>query len=105
MRIDRSQALTGADVMNGYGEGELARMFTASGEGRFARRLAARIVAARPLTTTTQLADVVRDAIPAATRRTGGHPARRVFQALRIEVNGELQALPAAIDAAVGAVG
>ena len=98
MRMDRSQMLTAADIVNGYDEGELARMFTASGERRLARRLAARIVAARPLTTTTQLADVVRDAKPAATRRTGGHPARRVFQALRIEVNGELQMLPQTID-------
>jgi 16S rRNA (cytosine1402-N4)-methyltransferase len=101
MRMDRTQALTAADVVNGYDEDELARLFAASGERRFARRIAARVVAARPVSTTAQLAEVLRAAIPAATRRTGGHPARKVFQALRIEVNGELDVLPAAVDAAV----
>jgi 16S rRNA (cytosine1402-N4)-methyltransferase len=101
MRMDRAQTLTAADVVNGYDEDELVRMFVASGEGRFARRLASRIVAARPVTTTARLAEVVRAAIPAATRRTGGHPARRVFQALRIEVNNELEVLPDAVDSAI----
>jgi 16S rRNA (cytosine1402-N4)-methyltransferase len=101
MRMDRTQTLTAADVVNTYDEDELARMFRASGEARFARRLAARIAAARPLTTTGELAEVVRAAIPAATRRTGGHPARKVFQALRIEVNSELDVLPGAIDTAI----
>lgn len=104
MRMDQGPAptTTAADLVNGLGADELARLFAANGEGRFARRIAGAIVAARPITTTTQLADVVRTAIPAATRRTGGHPARRVFQALRIAVNEELdvlqRALPAAID-------
>jgi 16S rRNA (cytosine1402-N4)-methyltransferase len=101
MRMDRTQTLTAAAVVNDYDEAELARLFAASGERRFARRIASRIVAARPLTTTGELTEVVRNAIPAATRRTGGHPARRVFQALRIEVNGELDVLPAALDAAI----
>jgi 16S rRNA (cytosine1402-N4)-methyltransferase len=76
------------------------------GEERFARRIVSAIVAVRekaPLTDTAQLAEIVRAAVPAATRRTGGHPAKRTFQALRIEVNGELEALegvlPAALDA------
>jgi len=93
---------TAGDLVNGLDAAELARLFAANGEGRFARRIAGAIVAARPLSTTTELAEVVRRAIPAATRRTGGHPARRVFQALRIAVNQELdvlaRALPAAID-------
>jgi 16S rRNA (cytosine1402-N4)-methyltransferase len=80
---------------------ELVELFTDNGEGRFARRIARAIVAARPLTTTGQLADVVRTAIPAATRRTGGHPARRVFQAIRIAVNEELDQLERALDDAL----
>jgi len=101
MRMDRRQPLTAADVVNEYGVEDLTRLFRANGEGRFAHRIARAIVAARPVTTTGRLADVVRDAIPAATRRTGGHPARRVFQALRIEVNRELEILPRAIDDAI----
>ncbi|MGQ0520596.1 MAG: 16S rRNA (cytosine(1402)-N(4))-methyltransferase RsmH [Actinomycetota bacterium] len=101
MRMDRSQRRTAADVVNGASEAELARMIAASGERRFARRIARRIVAARPLTTTVELAGVVRDAIPAPARRTGGHPARPVFQALRIAVNAELDILGPALDAAV----
>jgi len=103
MRMDREEtATTAADLVNGLEAEELARLFAANGEKRFARRIAEAIVAARPLATTTELSDVVRAAIPAATRRTGGHPARRVFQALRIAVNEELdvlrRALPVAID-------
>src|SRR5664280_3480958 len=76
-------------------------LFTDNGEGRFARRIARAIIAARPVLTTGQLADVVRTAIPAATRRTGGHPARRVFQAIRIAVNEELDQLETALDDAL----
>lgn len=101
MRADRRQALTASEVVNNYDEAALARVLWAHGEERFARRIARAIVAARPLTTTTGLAEVVRDAIPAAARRRGGHPARRSFQALRIEVNGELLTLGEAIDAAL----
>ena len=104
MRMDRTDSLTAADVVNTYGEDDLARLFAANGEHRFARRIASRIVAARPITTTGRLAEVVRAAIPAATRRTGGHPAKRVFQALRIEVNRELAILPSALRAALDAV-
>lgn len=96
MRMDRSSPLTAADVVNTYGEDLLARVIARNGEERFARRIAAAIVAARedaPIQSTTELAAIVTAAIPAATRRTGRHPARRTFQALRIEVNDELGAL------------
>lgn len=101
MRMDRRQPLTAANVVNEYDEATLARLFLASGERRFARRIASRIVAARPIETTGQLSEVVRAAIPAAARRTGGHPAKKVFQALRIEVNGELDVLGPAVDMAI----
>ncbi|MGI5168848.1 16S rRNA (cytosine(1402)-N(4))-methyltransferase RsmH [Spirillospora sp. CA-253888] len=106
MRMDRTQRLTAAEVLNGYPPAELARILREYGEERFAQRIAAAIVREReraPLDSTARLADLVRTAIPAATRRTGGNPAKRTFQALRIEVNGELEtwrrALPAALDA------
>lgn len=99
MRMDPDAPFTAADVVNGWDEADLARLFRQHGESRFARRIAARIVVARPVRTTTELAAVVREAIPAAARRTGGHPARRVFQALRVAVNDELAILPGALDA------
>jgi 16S rRNA (cytosine1402-N4)-methyltransferase len=102
MRMDPDLPITAADLVNGLEQQELARILREFGEERFAARVAARIVDARPIATTGELATVVRDAIPAATRRTGGHPATRTFQALRIAVNGELDALervlPDAID-------
>jgi len=101
MRMDPTSGSTAADVVNGYDEDALVQIFADNGEGRFARRIARAIIAARPLVTTGQLADVVRDAIPAATRRTGGHPARRVFQAIRIAVNEELDQLASALDQAL----
>lgn len=107
MRMDPAQALTAADVVNGYAEAELASVLTRWGEERFARRIARAVVrrrAERPFVTTTDLADVVRDAIPAATRRTGPHPARRTFQALRIEVNDELGELEASLPQAIEAL-
>ncbi|PRX98480.1 16S rRNA (cytosine(1402)-N(4))-methyltransferase RsmH [Allonocardiopsis opalescens] len=110
MRMDREQPLTAAEVVNTYSEAELRRILREYGEERFANRIAAALLrerAAAPLSSTTRLAEIVRDAIPAATRRTGGNPAKRTFQALRIEVNSELgvldRTLPRAIDAlAVG---
>jgi 16S rRNA (cytosine1402-N4)-methyltransferase len=110
MRMDKTTGRTAADVLNSYSVEELARVLRDYGEERFARRIATRIVTERrrePFTRSARLVDLVRDAIPAATRRTGGHPAKRTFQALRIEVNDELavlrRALPAAVDAlAVG---
>lgn len=101
MRMDPTGPVTAADIVNEASPDELAEMFAASGEGRLSRRIARAIVAARPITTTDQLAAVVADAVPAPGRRRG-HPARRVFQALRIAVNAELdqlaQGLPAVLD-------
>ncbi|MEP6697120.1 MAG: 16S rRNA (cytosine(1402)-N(4))-methyltransferase RsmH [Pseudonocardiales bacterium] len=105
MRMDPTAGRTAAEVVNGYPLAELARILGEYGEERFASRVAAAIVREReraPLTSSSRLADLVRDAIPAAARRTGGHPAKRAFQALRIEVNGELDALRAALPAAIG---
>ena len=89
-----AQGQSADDVVNGYDEADLARVIREYGDERFAGRIARAIVAARPIATTTELAAVVTAAIPAATRRTGGHPAKRTFQALRIEVNSELEQLP-----------
>lgn len=100
MRMDRSQAKSAKDVVNGYEEAELARVIARYGEERFARRIARAIVARRPLATTAELAEVIRQAIPAPARRTGPHPARRTFQAIRIEVNAELEHLERGLDAA-----
>lgn len=104
MRMDTDAPWSADDVVNGYDERELARVIRQHGDERFAGRIAAAIVAARPIETTTRLAEVVTSAIPAPARRTGGHPAKRTFQAIRIEVNGELDALPDAIDKAIGAL-
>jgi 16S rRNA (cytosine1402-N4)-methyltransferase len=104
MRMDTDAPWSADDVVNGYGERELARVIREHGDERFANRIAAAIVAARPIETTTRLAEVVTSAIPAPARRTGGHPAKRTFQAIRIEVNGELDVLPDAIDKAIDAL-
>jgi 16S rRNA (cytosine1402-N4)-methyltransferase len=109
MRMDATaETPTAAEVVNTYSAGQLAAVLKQYGEERFARRIADAIVAERtksPITGSAQLAELVRSAIPAAARRTGGHPAKRTFQALRIEVNSELsvltEALPAALEALV----
>jgi 16S rRNA (cytosine1402-N4)-methyltransferase len=103
MRMDDEQQWSAHDVVNGYEVNELARVIRVHGDERFARRIAEKIVAARPVESTTQLAEIVTTAIPAAARRTGGHPAKRTFQAIRIEVNSELDVLPDALDQAVAA--
>ena len=106
MRMDPASPLTAADIVNTYDEAALADILHRYGEERFARRIAARIVRERahtPFTSTAQLVALLYQAIPAPARRTGGHPAKRTFQALRIAVNDELdtlrRALPAALDA------
>lgn len=107
MRMDQSAGLTAAEVLNSYPVRELARVLSEYGEERFAMRIAAAIVREReraPLASTARLAELVRDAIPAATRRTGGHPAKRTFQALRVEVNGELAALASVLPPALAAL-
>jgi 16S rRNA (cytosine1402-N4)-methyltransferase len=103
MRMDPTESWSAGDVVNGYPETELARILAEHADERWAGRIARAIVAARPIETTAQLARVVTEAIPAPARRRGGHPAKRTFQAIRIEVNRELEVLPAALDAAVGA--
>ncbi|MFT6764253.1 MAG: 16S rRNA (cytosine1402-N4)-methyltransferase, partial [Candidatus Aldehydirespiratoraceae bacterium] len=103
MRMDDEQQWSAHDVVNGYEVNELARVIRVHGDERFAKRIAEKIVAARPVESTTQLAEIVTTAIPAAARRTGGHPAKRTFQAIRIEVNSELDVLPDALDQAVAA--
>lgn len=107
MRMNTTVGKTAADVVNTYSHGELARILSTYGEERFASRIASAIVKERelqPFTTSDRLVAVVRDAIPAATRRTGGNPAKRTFQALRIEVNDELSVLERAIPAAISAL-
>jgi 16S rRNA (cytosine1402-N4)-methyltransferase len=101
MRMDTSAGPTAADVVNTSTPAELRHVISKYGDERFADRIARALVANRPVLTTAQLADIVTTAIPAATRRTGGHPAKRTFQALRIEVNDELRVLGPAIDAAI----
>ncbi len=101
MRMDSAQELTAAHVVNGYDEAELARVIAANGEEKFARRVAREIVARRPLETTGDLVDAIKAAIPAPARRHGGHPARRTFQAVRMEVNRELPNLAAGLDESV----
>ena len=100
MRMDTKAAFSAYDVVNGYSQEELSRVIREYGEERFAGRVASRIVQKRqqaPIATTTELAEIIKAAIPAPTRRDGPHPARRTFQALRIEVNGELEGLEKAI--------
>jgi 16S rRNA (cytosine1402-N4)-methyltransferase len=101
MRTDRAHALTAAAVVNEYPEADLAALIAANGEERYARRIAAAIVAARPLATIGDLVEAVKRGIPAPARRRGGHPARRTFQAIRMEVNRELPNLAAGLDESV----
>jgi 16S rRNA (cytosine1402-N4)-methyltransferase len=104
MRMDKSQAKTAADIVNTYSPGELVRILRTYGEEKFATRIVESIVKERekaPLNSTSHLATLVKNAIPAATRRTGGNPAKRTFQALRIETNDELGAITRAIPQAL----
>ncbi|GMA49179.1 hypothetical protein GCM10025857_05360 [Alicyclobacillus contaminans] len=103
MRMDQTQPTTARDMVNGLDEAELIRIFTRYGEEKFSKSIARRIVhrrAVAPIETTGELAELIKEAIPAPARRTGPHPARRVFQALRIAVNDELGALEEALDGA-----
>jgi 16S rRNA (cytosine1402-N4)-methyltransferase len=107
MRMDQTAELTAADVLNTYPPGDLVRILRDYGEERFAKRIVERVVRARakePFTTSGRLVELLYEAVPAASRRTGGHPAKRTFQALRIEVNGELEALRRALPAALAAL-
>ena len=107
MRMDQTKPLTAAEVVNTYPAARLAQVLHDYGEERFARRIADAVVRARsrtPLSSTGQLAEIVRESIPAPARRTGGNPAKRTFQALRIEVNSELDMLHRALPAALGSL-
>ena len=100
MRMDKSQTLIAYDVVNSYGQQELEKIIREYGEERFAGRISYSIVQERkkqPISHTKELAEIIKKAIPAAKRRTGGNPAKRTFQALRIEVNQELDGLGAAV--------
>jgi 16S rRNA (cytosine1402-N4)-methyltransferase len=108
MRMDPDAELTAADVLNSYDEKSLSRILREFGEERFASRIAKQIVRRRtrqPFARTGELVELLYEAIPAPARRTGGHPAKRTFQALRVAVNGELDALRDALPAAMGALG
>lgn len=97
MRMDRRGAVTAGALVNSLDEASLTGLLRRNADEPHARRIARAVVAARPIDTTAALADVIRDAVPAAARRKGGHPARRTFQALRIEVNQELEILDDAL--------
>lgn len=101
MRMDQRQSRTAKDILAEYSESELYRMIRDYGEDRFAKNIARHIVAARekaPIETTGQLNEIIREAIPAKVRATGGHPSKRTYQAIRIELNGELDALQESLD-------
>ncbi|MCY4434907.1 MAG: 16S rRNA (cytosine(1402)-N(4))-methyltransferase RsmH [bacterium] len=101
MRMDCGQQLSAEEVVNSWPADEVARILRTYGDERYANRIAAAVAAARPIATTTELADVVRDAIPAPARRRGGHPAKRTFQAIRIAVNDELNQIEPALEAVI----
>lgn len=107
MRMSREDKLSAYEVVNGYSEAELRRIIFEYGEERFAARIAARIVEAResaPIETTTELSEIVKSAVPAASVEKGSHPAKRTFQAIRIEVNGELDGIEPAVTSAISAL-
>jgi len=107
MRMDQDSGITAAHVLNTYDQADLERILREYGEERFAKRVASAVVrerARQPFTSSARLVELLRSAVPAASQKSGGHPAKRTFQALRIEVNGELEALKAALPAAVDAL-
>ena len=107
MRMDQSRGITAADVLNTYDAAELERVLREYGEERFARKIAAAVVRERAhhrFEGSAQLVELLKRVVPAASQRTGGHPGKRTFQALRIEVNSELSAWSAALPAAIDAL-
>ncbi|MBM6404126.1 16S rRNA (cytosine(1402)-N(4))-methyltransferase RsmH [Phycicoccus sp. CSK15P-2] len=107
MRMDQTRGRTAADVLNTYAHGDLARVLRTYGEERFAGRIASAVLRERekePFTTSARLVETIRSAVPAALQRTGGHPAKRTFQALRIEVNAELDVWERAVDSAIASL-
>lgn len=108
MRMDPTTGITAAEVLNTYSHGDLARVLKTYGDERFAGKIASAIVAERerePFDRAGRLVELLYDTIPAATRRTGGHPAKRTFQALRIEVNRELEAVENVVPVITGLLG
>lgn len=104
MRMDQTATLTAYDVVNHWPYEKLVRIFFQYGEEKFSKQIARKIEAKReehPIETTGELVDIIKEGIPAAARRTGGHPAKRIFQAIRIAVNDELQAFEEAIESAI----
>ena len=107
MRMDQSGGMTAADVLNTYSLTDLVRILHDYGEERFAKRVASAVVRERarePFSSSARLVELLRSVVPAASQKSGGHPGKRTFQALRIEVNAELQALEAVLPAAVDAL-
>jgi len=107
MRMDPTRGITAAEILNTYAAGQLARVLRDYGEEKFARRIADAVVRERgraPFETSARLVEIIRESIPAPARRTGGNPAKRTFQALRIEVNAELEVLERAVPSAVDAL-
>ncbi len=103
MRMDTTQELCASDVVNSYDVEQLTHVLRNNADERFAYRISKAIIASRPITDTVHLAEIIAGAIPAPARRTGGHPAKRSFQAIRIEVNKELDILPRALQEAIRA--
>ena len=104
MRMDQRQSRTAADIVNGYEERELYRIIRDYGEDKFAKNIAKHIVAARqqaPIRTTGELTEIIRQSIPMKIQATGGHPAKRTFQAIRIELNRELEVLRDSLDSMI----
>lgn len=104
MRMDRNAPLTAKDIVNGWSERDIANILFEYGEEKFSRKIAANIVKAReeaPIETTGMLVDIIKSSIPAAARRSGPHPAKRSFQALRIAVNDELGAFEEALEQSI----
>jgi 16S rRNA (cytosine1402-N4)-methyltransferase len=107
MRMDQTSGMTAAQVLNTYDRADLERILRVYGEERFAKRVASAVVherAREPFTTSARLVELLRSAIPSASQKSGGHPGKRTFQALRIEVNAELKALESVLPAAVDAL-
>ena len=105
MRMDQRQRITAKDIVNGYSESELYRIIRDYGEDKFARNIAKHIAAAREkksIETTGQLVEIIREAVPAKAQMTGGHPAKKTFQAIRIELNHALDVLNHSIDQMIG---
>lgn len=108
MRMDQRQSMTACDIINTYSEAELFRVIRDYGEDRFAKNIAKHIVAERkkhPIETTGQLNEIIRHAIPMKIQKTGGHPSKRTFQAIRIELNRELEVLRDTLDTMIDLLG